>query len=295
MAKLKIFWQPEGMTLDSIGAKRYQRHSDGDTPVVATSIRMLSIDTPEVHYPTGTSSPASQDANLVQLAGWLTAGKAPVSGALAAHLAPRLATGDAGTRQARQGEEASNAFQQLVDTRLRRPSGTMRDLFVRTADQPFDEYGRLLAYIAPNYSTRELASMTREERATFNLLMVESGWGAPFIIYPSIPNQADLELFNTAADEAVTQGKGAWADPLVLTGYEFRMVYKLWTVTSRLEKGEKLSEKERNSWISRWCADMTTGLLHEPQEYFRVRPQDRLFIWPQDVREAVASLNLTPA
>jgi len=27
----------------------------------------------------------------------------------------------------------------------------------------------------------------------------------------------------------------------------------------------------------------------------RVRPQDRLFIWPQDVREAVASLNLTPA
>ncbi|RNC68082.1 MAG: nuclease [Desulfuromonadales bacterium] len=294
MAKLKIFWQPAGITLDGIGAKRYQRHSDGDTPIVATSIRMLSVDTPELHYP-GTSSPAKHDAKLADLAGWLMAGKAPVNGDLAAHLAPRLATGDAGTRHERQGEQASAAFQNLVDTRLRRPSGTMRDLFVRTADQPFDEYGRLLAYIAPNYSTKELASMNREERATFNLLMVESGWGAPFIIYPSIPNQADLELFHTAADEAVTQGKGAWADPLLLTGYEFRMVYRLWEVTSKLEKGEKLSEKERISWISRWCADMTTGLLYEPQEYFRVRPQDRLFIWPQNIRAAVAALNLIPA
>ena len=294
MAGLKIFWQPNGFTLDSIGTQRYLRHSDGDTPVISVSIRMLSIDTPEIHYP-GTTAPSKHDARLAELADWIAAGRAPVSAELAAYLAPRLATGDAGTRHQRQGEQASEAFQALVDERLRRPTGTFRPLFVRTADQPFDQYGRLLAYIAPEYTAAERANMTRHERATFNLLMVEAGWGAPFLIYPSLPGQADLDIFHQAGEEAVNQGKGAWGDPLMLAGYEFRMAYRLWEVTGKLVRGTKLSEKERTCWVTRYCADMMTGLLYGPEDYFRVKPQHRLFIWPQDVRAAVAALNLAPA
>ena len=294
MAPLKIFWQPNGTTFNSIGSKRYVRHSDGDTPTISTAIRMLSIDTAELHYPEN-SRPSKHDAKLAELAGWLQGGQAPAAPDLAAYLAPRLAGGDAGTRQEQQGNQASDAFQSLLDSRLKREDGTMRPLFVRTADRPFDDYGRLLAYLAPQYSPAELRSKGVEDRATFNLLMVESGWAAPFLIYPSLPSQPDLKLFHQAADTAVTEGRGIWSDPVVLAGYEFRMAYQLWDVTAKLVRGEDVAGSERSGWITRWCADMTTGLLYEPQAYFRVRPQDRLFIWPQDVREAVASLNLTPA
>lgn len=294
MAPLKVFWQPSGTTFDSIGTKRYVRHSDGDTPTISTAIRMLSIDTPELHYPEN-SKPSKHDAKFADLAGWLQEGRAPADPDLAAYLAPRLATGDAGTRQERQGHQASDFFQSLLDSRLKRADGTMRPLFVRTADRPFDDYGRLLAYIAPQYTPAEMRTRTLEDRATFNLLMVEEGWAAPFLIFPDLPGQPDLKLFHGAADTAVTGGRGIWGDPFVLTGYEFRMAYQLWEVTAKLVRGEAVAASERTNWVTRWCVDMTTGLLYEPQAYFRVRPQDRLFIWPQDVREAVASLNLTPA
>jgi len=47
-----------------------------------------------------------------------------------------------------------------------------RRLFIRAADQHFDQYGRLLAYIAPNYTPTELNSMSHKDRATFNLMMI---------------------------------------------------------------------------------------------------------------------------
>jgi len=49
---------------------------------------------------------------------------------------------------------------------------------VRSPEKPFDSFGRLLAYIAPGYSTRDRAKMTLRERTTFNLDMVDSGWSA---------------------------------------------------------------------------------------------------------------------
>jgi len=38
------------------------------------------------------------------------------------------------------------------------------------ADEPFDQYGRLRAYMAPYYSRQELATLSPQERATFNLI-----------------------------------------------------------------------------------------------------------------------------
>jgi endonuclease YncB( thermonuclease family) len=198
MSDVKIFWDPKGLELDTLGKKKYLRATDGDTPYVSMSIRMLSIDTPEVHYP-GNQKPSKQDEKLAQLSDWIQAGEAPVSSGLAQHLYPKLATGTAGTLQESQGESATDKFKELLNEKLKRPSGTKRSVFLRAADIPFDRYGRLLAYMAPSYNSKELASMSRTERATFTLLMIESGWAASFPIYPSIPSFADLVMLRKNA------------------------------------------------------------------------------------------------
>ena len=294
MAKVNLFWNPAGFELDSLGTKQLTKISDGDTPQVSFSIRMLSIDTPEVHYP-GTQSPSKHDSKLTQLADWIQQGKAPIDGALGDHLRPKLATGNAGTLQKQQGDLAAKAFQDLLDAKLTKSNGRKRSVFLRSADEKFDQYGRVLAYVAPSYEPAELAGMTLLQRATFNLLMVDSGWAAPFPIYPSLPKYTDLVLFQSVAEEAMVQKRGTYADPLSLTGYEFRMCYRLWEVTDDLQKGKKLSESERSGWIERFCVDMTIRQIFFPHDYHRVLPCNRVFIWPKDANDAAGKLNLTPA
>jgi len=291
--KVSIFWDPAGFELDSLGSKQILSLADGDTPSVSMSVRMLSVDTPEAHYP-GTTNPAKHDAALKQLADWMREGRAPIHSELAEFLAPKLATGKAGSLQKVQADAATAAFQRLIDERLTLPSGHKRTLMLRVADSPFDQYGRLLAYVAPKYTPDELTRLTLRERATFNLLMVDSGWGALFFVYPSLPKYADLVLSHQAAVAAVEAKRGAWADPLSLLGYEFRMCIRLFSVVSQLVEGKKLSSAERNSWIERYCADMVTREIFPPQLYYKVQPANRLFIWPKDVNAAVAQLNLTP-
>lgn len=294
MSEVNIFWDPNGLVLDSLGRKKFRRITDGDTPYVEMPIRMLSIDTPEVHYP-GNKNPAKHDEKFLDLAGWIQAGKAPVSDELAAYLLPRLATGAAGTLHKQQGENATQAFQQLLDLKLTKPNGSKRTLFLYAADQPFDQYGRLLAYMAPSYSSKELVHMSYHDRATFNLHMVESGWAASFPIYPSLPKYRDLVMLQQGGKKAFGDGLGAWEEAHhVLTGYEFRMCYRLWDLTRKLEQGKKLSTRERSGWVRRYCVDMTTRGIYEPQDYFKVKPYNRVFVWPQDVGEAVAAMNLLP-
>lgn len=294
MSKVKLFWDPMGFELNSLGTTKLERISDGDTPNISMAIRMLSIDTPEAHYE-GIENPSKHDVKLKELADWIKAGKAPVDSDLAAYLHPKLATGSAGTLQKQQGDVASQEFQKLLDLKLTRPNGKKRPVFLRAANQPFDQYGRLLAYMAPNYDKKELATLPRSERATFNLLMIESGWAASFPVYPSLPKYADLVMLQKAAENAFENKMGAWDDPMALTGYEYRMCYKLWQVTAKLVKGDDLSSSERYGWIERYCVDMTTQEIHYPQDYFKVKPYNRIFIWPKDVAEAVGKLNLVPA
>ncbi len=294
MPDVKIFWDPDGMTLDSLGSKEYLRATDGDTPYISISVRMLSIDAPETRYP-GRTSPSRHDADLRQLAIWIQQGVAPVSTELGNYLYPRLASGVAGTLQEEQGDKAAAVFRQMVEKMLTKPNGNKRNLFVRTSNEPFDQYGRILAYVSPSYSGKELAEMTPWQRATFNLLMVRSGWAAPFIIYPSLPKYSDLVMYREAAKEAYLAGRGIWADALMLAAYEFRMCVKLFKVTQKIANGESVSSRQREGWISRYCVDLTSQKIYYPQHYYRVAPYNRLFLWPQDVREAVSSLNLIPA
>jgi endonuclease YncB( thermonuclease family) len=292
---VQIFWDPSGFELDSLGSTKINGPpTDGDTPYIRTAIRMLSIDTPEVHYP-GNSNPSNHDAKLAELATWLRAGSAPASDALAANLMPKLATGNAGSLQKSQGDQATAHFKTLLDTKLTKPNGKKRSVYLRAADEHFDQYGRLLAYMAPYYTAAELDQMDYKDRATFNLLMVESGWAATLAIYPSLPRYRDLVLLQQTAQQAYEQHRGAWAEPLSLTGYEFRMCYKLWDVTKKLTQGKKLSTKEKYGWVERYCADMTTRQIYEPQDYIKIEPYNRIFIWAKDVTDAVGKLNLVPS
>ncbi|MGJ3261987.1 MAG: thermonuclease family protein [Salinarimonas sp.] len=290
---VKIFWQPSGFELDSLKDKRLVNISDGDTPNIRMNVRMLSIDTPE----TGTMrlKAAEIDDDFNALAGWIETDASPVDAALAAHLRPRLARPRAASLHREQGAAAKAEFQRQVDERLTRPSGSTRSLFVRAADERFDGYGRLLAYVAPSYSPEERETMTRRDRATFNLTLVESGWAASFVIYPSIPGERDLPLLVESARTAVQEERGAWGDDLMLTGYEYRMCCKLVPVMRKIQAGRRLDGAARTGWIERYCVDVSTAELHGPQGYVAVAPWNRLFLWPKDVRRAVADLNLVPA
>ena len=280
-----------GFELETLGNKEFLRITDGDTPFVSMPIRMLSIDTPEVHYP-GNQAPSKHDEKLAQLADWIREGVAPVRSDLGRYLYPRLKTGEAGTLQGRQGASAAARLNELIEEKLTRPSGKRRSVYLRSANEPFDSYGRLLAYMAPNYSKKERSSMTRREMATFNLLMVESGWAASFLIYPNLPRHLDLVLLQESAMAAYDEKRGAWAEPLMLTGYEFRMCVRLYDITKKLASKEKLGTGEKEVWIERFCVDMTTQKIFYPQDYYRVLPYNRIFVWPKDVADAVERMNL---
>lgn len=291
---LQVLWMPAGDTLPARDSRALVDIIDGDTPTVRMPIRMLSVDTPEVTARSEEGA-AKVDAKLAQLAEWMEQGRAPVSASLAAVLAPKLATGKAGTLHFRQGMQASAFAKQNVETRLTRPDGTRRTLFLRTADSPFDPNHRLLAYVAPNYSAAERATMSRRERATFNFDLVESGWAAPFVLYPSIPGEQDLPMLVAAAAAARAGGLGIWAEPDALLAYEYRAMEKLFAVTKRLVDGEELPGAEARSWRERYCVDLRSRVLHGPEAWVEVPPEYRLWVWPADVSEAVSRLNLVPA
>jgi len=258
---VEILWSTAGQNLPSLGARSLVDVSDGDTPNIRMPIRMLSIDTPEV---TARSEKGATrvDVEFAELAEWIKDGTVPLSREFRDHILPKLEDTKAGSLQYQQGKEASAFYKAQVDKRLSRPtSNRKRKLFVRSADTPFDNYGRLLAYVSPSYSRKERDGMTREERATFNLDFMKLG---------------------------------QYANELSLPGYEYRMCEKLHKIGKRINKGEKLSFPEKLTWRSRYCADMRNRSLHGPEDYMKIEEPYRLWIWPDDVRDAIAELNLIP-
>lgn len=294
MDPLQVLWMPVGATMPMLGSRTLVDVTDGDTPNVRMPIRMLSVDTPE--STAGSEEGAGRvDGRFAELATWIRDGRAPIERGLADYLLPRLDTGAAGTLQWTQAQAAKAFLAAQIERRLARPPGQPpRTLFIRTADAPFDDNHRLLAYIAPNYSERERATLTREQRATFNLDLVESGWAAPFVIYPSVPGERDLPLLVGKALDAMSAGRGIWADDATLLAYEYRMCEKLHRVTRRIVEGQVLDAAERASWRERYVADMRSRALFGPEAYPRVPPAYRLWIWPADVRAAIAALSLVP-
>jgi len=291
---VQILWSPAGVTLSALDPLELVDVTDGDTPNIRLPVRMLSVDTPEV---TARSDQRAQaiDQEFAQLAEWIGQGRAPISRPLAEFLLPKLATGRAGSLQLQQGRDASAFAKQRFQERLTRPDGSQRRLFVRMADSPFDDNGRLLAYVAPNYTETERRTMTRAQRATFNLELVEAGHAAPFVIYPSVPGELDLPLLLAAASAAVGAPRGIWSNAETLLAYEYRAAEKLFRVTRKIVNNQPLKAGEARSWRERYCVDLRTRSLHGPEDYLGIAPEYRLWIWPRDLNEAIGRLNLVPS
>jgi endonuclease YncB( thermonuclease family) len=289
---VQVLWSPAGATIPSLGDLALVDVHDGDTPNIRMPVRMLSIDTPEITADSAGGAVAV-DRKFADLAQWITDGRAPITPALAERLLPKLEKG--GSRQFEQGTKAAAFAKQNTADRLTREDGSTRKLFVRTADAPFDTHHRLLAYVAPTYTAKERKTLTRAQRSTFNLDMVVAGWAATFVIYPSIPGELDLPMLLDAAATARTTGRGIWADPLTLPGYEYRALGKLHGVTAKIVAGEDVPAAKRFAWRERYCADMRDRVLHGPEDYSDIPPEYRLWFWAADVGEAVSRLNLTPA
>lgn len=288
---IQVLWTPVGENMPNLGARALVDVTDGDTPTLRMPVRMLSVDTPEVTAKTEAGA-GRVDDKFAELADWIRQDKAPITAGLAGHLLDRL--GGGGTRQFAQGKAASAWFKARVEERLSRPNEQSRSLFIRTADAPFDDVHRLLAYLAPNYTANELKTLTLAQRATFNLDLVESGWAAPFVIFPSIPGERDYPLFVAKSEEAIVARRGIWDDPLTLVAYEYRMCEKLYSITKQMLAEPEFPAAKRYAWRSRYAADIRDRRVFGPEDYFDIPPQYRLWIWPQDVQRAISMLNLVP-
>lgn len=246
------------------GVARWMDALDGDTPEIQITIRLLGIDAPEMHYP-GTTKPNSFDKKLERL---LETHRLQFrSRGLRDYLAPKLADRP-GTRQLLWGQRAKNAFKEIVIDRLYHRAGGQsryRHLYLTVGEQSFDQYRRLLAYVAPE-------EKNPDKRRTFNLLLMEAGWAVNYVLYPNLPKPDDWERVQKAVRQARQERRGFWEDETLLLGYEFRFC-----VDTLLGK---------RTGPDKYCVDITTGILHKPQEYYLVEPENRLFILKEHLRQA---------
>ena len=269
--------------------RQLARTSDGDTPVIDQPIRMVSIDTPEKQHYAGL--PPTAQVKLDRCRARLQDGTyAALPDGLRDFLVGRL-TADAAERHIAAGLGATAAFEALQDQRLTRPDGGRRRVAVIPTGELIDRYGRLLAYLAPWFAGPPgdpLPPRDAPERRTFNLDMVDSGWAALFLIYPSLPRNDDLNLLLDAAEAAWTERRGAWQQggETLLLGYEFRACIKL-GVAELEDPAAAIADA-----YQRLCVDLRDLQLVGKFDYFQVPPSQRLWIWEDDLPQAKADLAL---
>jgi hypothetical protein len=126
------------------------------------------------------------------------------------------------------------------------------------------------------------------ERLTFNLNMIENGWAAFFPIYRSLPADDDMNLAITAAEAAWNAKRGVWKTfgKHFLLGYEYRMCIKLALA--------KTAPKGIADAFQRACVDLRTLKVVGKFGFADVPPPYRLWVWQEDLQEAISALGLTP-
>jgi endonuclease YncB( thermonuclease family) len=246
------------------GKARWVGNTDGDTPTIQLTIRLLGIDAPEIHYP-GRQKPSASDNKLENLL--KTHHRAFKTKEFREYLAVKLLDRP-GTRQLQWGERARRAFEELALQRLRRRAGGQtryRNLYLTVGEQSFDQYRRLLAYVAPE-------EKNPQKRRTFNLLLMQEGWAVNYFIYPNLPKPDDWVKVQQAVRQARREKKGFWEDETLLLGYEYRFC-----VDTLLGK---------RTGPDKYCVDVTTGILYKPYEYYLIEPENRLFVIKEHLRRA---------
>jgi endonuclease YncB( thermonuclease family) len=289
---VQVFWAPAGASMPSLGARALVDVTDGDTPNLRMPVRMLSVDTPEVTARTADRA-AEIDREFTQLAEWIRQGRAPIGPRLAESVLPKLESGRAGSLHFEQGQAASAFGKQNITERLARRSGRPRGVFIRVADTPFDNNHRLLAYVAPDYSEKERREIPKAQRPTFNLDLVAAGWAAPFVISVDPrrgrPQPADRRRAGGPFGRVGDLGGPGHAVGVRVPGDGEAVRHHPHPRQRRPVEGGCPVVRER------YCVDMRTRVLHGPEDYVAVDPEYRLWIWPQDLNDAVARLNLSPA
>ena len=290
--------------------------SDGDTPLIAQPIRMVSIDTPEKNYEGGKELGQEKlNACRARLESGFYDGLIPEE--TKAYLRDKL-TDNAASIHIDAALAASANFQLFLDTRLQVDDDTRRRLAVFPTGELIDIYGRLLAYIAPWFNRDELPPFGDPERRTFNLQMLETGWAALFIIYPSLPKPQDFQLAVDAAADAFDDHLGQWQHGAgFLPGYEYRMCIKLGTQLVTAAKGSQRrrfytqadfeanrealqldgwsfsmnAEQSPQAFVAkafqRHCVDIETKELVGRFRFDLVAPWKRMWIWDDDKSQAL--------
>lgn len=263
------------------------RVSDGDTPVVEQPIRMVSCDTPEKAGYAG--KPEISQPKLDNCRDRLEQGYYDdLPNPLRRYLIKKL-TPDAAQRHIEAGNEATRVFETILEQRLTRPNGTKRRLAVIPTGEIIDRYGRLLAYLAPWFSgtrTDPVPPRNHPARRTFNLDMIENGWAAFFAVYPSLPNNEDMDFAIRDAELAWRERRGAWREygRNLLLGYEYRACIKLGTAGSA---SAGLADA-----FQRVCVDLRNLRVVGKYGFYRVPPCYRLWIWQHDLEKARVDLGL---
>ena len=260
--------------------------SDGDTPSILQPVRMVSTDTPEKAGYAG--KPEIAQPKLDKCRQRLLDGFYPaIPDGFSDYLVDRLDAGAA--RHIAAGEQASLEFDLLLRDRLTRPTGTQRPVATFPTGEVIDRYGRMLAYLAPWFTGRASDPVPPKDdpaRRTFNLDMVASGWAAPFMVYPSLPQNFDLNLLYEESKAAWKDKRGAWAvhGRKLLLGYEYRLCIKLGTAPTRA--------KGMAAAFQRICIDLRNNKSVGLHGWHSVPPPHRLWVWADDAVEASAALGI---
>ncbi|MGD1838071.1 MAG: thermonuclease family protein [Nitrososphaeraceae archaeon] len=268
-------------------SKKLIRTSDGDTPIIEQPIRMVSCDTPEKSNYAG--RPEISQPKLNKCKERLENGfYENIPHSLCNYLIEKL-TDDAATKHINAGNDATIIFEDLLEERLTKSSGSKRRTAVIPTGEVIDTYGRLLAYIAPWFNNDQndpLPPKGDPRRKTFNLNMIENGWAAFFPIYPSLPNNDDMNMAIAAAEGAWNSRSGIWKKygDKVLLAYEYRICIKLGTAL-RSDQGIKDAFK-------RICIDLRNLNIVGKYDFHKVPPCYRLWIWEKDIEQAKIDLEL---
>jgi len=264
--------------------RKLLRASDGDTPVIEQPIRMVSCDTPEKSGYAGRAELAQRklDTCRERLSGDFY--KA-LPKSLREYLIDKLDAG-AAARHIGAAERASAAFDAMLEDRLTRPDGAKRSMAIVPTGELIDPYGRLLAYFAPYFSASELPPRDDPRRRTFNIDMVAEGWAVSFVIYPSLPSNAELAMLVADAETAWKKKRGVWKEfgRSLLVGYEYRMCIKLGTA--------KTATAGLASAFERSCVDVRTKKDLGPHGFHQIAPPYRLWYWLDDAAQARPDLGL---
>jgi len=268
-------------------AQRLFSVSDGDTPSILQPVRMVSIDTPEKKHYAG--RPEVAQPKLEACRQRLLDGFYPqVPEGLRNYLVDRL-DGDAAARHIAAGEEATVRFDLLLKDRLARPDGSQRRVATIPTGEVIDRYGRMLAYLAPWFSgggSDPVPPKNDPARRTFNLDMVAAGWAAPFMIFPSLPQDDDLNLLYEESKAAWSGKRGAWKvhGRKLLLGYEYRLCIKLGTAPT--------AAKGMESAFQRLCVDLRTPKSVGLFGWHSVTPPHRVWVWATDAAKASEALGI---